>query len=165
MPRKSTPSPCKCLAVEATIVTAADFPELSEEEVANFIEYPIYGECGEMTKGGNFAPGHDAKLKSVLIQRHRAGMDYERYEGGLLVSGSPMVVAKAFGWEKFLQHEPKRRVRKERSEKAEGGEFPKVVRIKVGRWFYEGQLLSDGRVIYFDKKNNMQEGSKAQIVD
>jgi hypothetical protein len=34
--------------------------------------------CGGQTRGGRFMPGHDAKLKSILLARARAGDDAAR---------------------------------------------------------------------------------------
>ena len=54
---------------------------------------PCLCECGTVTKGGDFAPGHDARFKSMLIQQ--------------VIDGGPQAAAakaaiKARGWGKFL---------------------------------------------------------------
>lgn len=167
MPRKSVPTPCVCNTKVEYMVTADDFPEMEGEERDNFVDYPVYGPCGATTKGGNFAPGHDAKLKGLLIRLNRQGADYNYLEGALLIGSDPMVHASQYGWGRFLTYQPKRRVRKART--TEGGEpqrseFPKAVEVKIGRWTYKAQQLSDGRVIYQDKKGNTLEADPSKIV-
>lgn len=46
--------------------------------------------CGDITKGGRFLPGHDARLKSNLLTEARAGSDQARERMAEL------------GWERFL---------------------------------------------------------------
>lgn len=61
--------------------------------------------CGTKTKGGDFVIGHDAKLKSILQKAHVAGettVDLGGTKATPLHGQSPMAIAKARGWERFL---------------------------------------------------------------
>jgi hypothetical protein len=163
MPRKSVPSQCKC---NTTILYWIDENDPNHDpNPGDDGASPVYGPCGAETRGGNFAPGHDAKLKGVLIKLHRQGAAFNFTEGSMLVGSDPMTEALKFGWGRFLTHQPKRRVRKSRSEGgvSESPQFPKAVVVKVGRWVYNGQVLSDGRVIYQDKKGNTLETTSDKI--
>lgn len=64
-------------------------------------EIPVYGPCGRTTRR-QFAIGHDAKLKSVLIKLNRAGHPYLVVQGGVLTDKDPRQVAADRGWERFL---------------------------------------------------------------
>lgn len=165
MPRKSVPSPCKCNTTIQYWIDEND-PNNDPEPGADNAT-PVFGPCNQQTKGGNFAPGHDAKLKGLLIKLHRAGASYNFVDGDLNIIGSdPMTEALKFGWGRFLTHQPKRRVRKTRTSEggAEAPNFPKAVTVKVGRWTYSAQQLSDGRVLYQDKKGNTLETTTDKIV-
>lgn len=163
---------CRCYAAFAYEVTQADIPE-SEA----FEPYDVYQMCGEKTER-TFAPGHDAKLKSVLIKCYRAGQDYSYTEGGALIHVSPMVRATALGWAHFLTDaKPKvKRAAKPKADKRDaaekarqrghehdGEEFQPVehagfhpVRVKIGRWVYDANLdaedVNSVTVSYQDKK-------------
>ena len=108
------PTPCQCFSqVEYTL----------DEEDGYDVPQPVYGPCGEETTR-EFRQGHDAKLKSVLIALNRAGMEYHRVDGGLLMSDTPLGVAQARGWERFMTPaKPKA----ERKTKAEKRSVPEVV--------------------------------------
>lgn len=56
-----------------------------------------YVSCGRLTRN-EFAPGHDAKLKSALILCAVLGIGYETEGGGQ----NPRVAAANRGWEKFI---------------------------------------------------------------
>lgn len=64
-------------------------------------EIPVYGPCGRTTRR-QFAIGHDAKLKSVLIRLYRAGDPYLVLQDGVLTDKDPRQVAAERGWERFL---------------------------------------------------------------
>lgn len=167
MPRKSTTRPCTCNTTVQYALTADDFPELEGEERENFAEYNVYGPCGANTRGGLFAPGHDAKLKGLLIKLRRAGQDYAYIEGSTLRHVDPLSVAMQYGWSKFITHQPKRRTRSTRSAQGNAtpqAQFPKAVQVKIGRWTYNGQQLSDGRVLYQDRKGNTLEAPAGKVV-
>ena len=107
-------TPCQCFShVEHYL----------DQEDGYDVPQPVYGPCGQET-AREFRQGHDAKLKSVLIALNRAGMEYHRVSGGMLVSGSPLEVAQARGWERFMTP-PKPKA--ERKAKAEKRSVPEVV--------------------------------------
>lgn len=85
-------TPCTCLTTPAYVLDAEDGYEVPET---------VYGPCGRTTTR-EFAPGHDAKLKSLLQALYVAGSEYHRLEGGLLVSGDPFSVAVSRDWDRFL---------------------------------------------------------------
>lgn len=91
---------CACLSQVAYRVTHDDLPETDPE---GFVEYDVYETCGGETER-EFLPGHDAKLKSVLIKRHLDDDDfaYLSHEGGVLIHVSARKYAAQRGWEKFL---------------------------------------------------------------
>lgn len=61
----------------------------------------VYAACGRLT-AGKFAPGHDAKLKGVLIKAVRAGQPYKTISaGGRVTNQDPHQVAKSHGWSKY----------------------------------------------------------------
>lgn len=81
------------------------------------LEDGIYSEC-DTPCGNIFAQGHDAKLKSVLIRCHLAGIDYMVRAGGAVTSAEPMEVARQRGWAKFLLKAEESRQRKEEARQA-----------------------------------------------
>lgn len=68
------------------------------ERVGGTDDAPIFGPCGAQTKR-DFAPGHDARLKGLLIRLHVLGQDYQ-------VKGQParkpLDVAKERQWGGYL---------------------------------------------------------------
>lgn len=60
-----------------------------------------YVSCGEHT-AREFAPGHDARLKGLLIRLYVAGKDYTRIVGGQAITVDPLTFAKSRGWDHFL---------------------------------------------------------------
>lgn len=62
-------------------------------------DYAVYEgtNCTQMTHR-TFAPGHDAKLKSLLIKAGAAGLEIVRHEGGMNVYSSAEQVANHFGF-------------------------------------------------------------------
>jgi hypothetical protein len=110
-----TTNPCQCFTSESYTIGPDDTPEAPEGE-----GWPegtqVYGPCGATTSA-TFAPGHDAKLKGLLIRLHRQGAEYHYRDGALLISTSPMNHAEKFGWQRFLtdakpkaEHKPKPKV-------------------------------------------------------
>lgn len=83
--------------------------------------------CGEEA-GRDFRQGHDAKLKSALIKAHQAGEKVT--VGGR--TASALAVAERRGWGHFLQRAGKRR----------SGGRRRRVSVKVGRWIYDGEVVS-----------------------
>ena len=62
--------------------------------------------CDRTTKS-EFAPGHDAKLKALLISAHRKGQVVNLHRGDDIVSRTAMEWAAIRGWEQFLTFQPK----------------------------------------------------------
>lgn len=146
--KTKTEMPCQCRAIFAYNITLGDTPEtLREGDDPAEIVSIVHQSCGELT-ARTFAPGHDAKLKGVLLRAARSGMDYSYVEGGLLVHADPRTELEVRGWSHLLV-DLKPRAKRERKPKAEkaadeatpapAGFHP--VRVKVGRWVYDGQIL------------------------
>lgn len=82
--------PCTCYVAEATQPDAGVLA--------------VHVGCGRTTHG-EFAPGHDAKLKSLLIQAHRDGVTLRITDLlGQVAERTPMAVAAEREWEDFLTH-------------------------------------------------------------
>ena len=64
-----------------------------------------YKACGRLTSG-RFAPGHDAKLKGVLIKATREGLKYYvlNADTDKVVGLDPEKVAADLGWSKYTDH-------------------------------------------------------------
>jgi hypothetical protein len=75
-----------------------------------------YGSCGRVTRG-RFAPGHDAKLKSLLIKHAVAGTKFKVWDGKKAVTVDPDKRAAELGWSKFTDRA--KEVAAEKAEKAE----------------------------------------------
>lgn len=73
-------------------------------------EFPVFEPCTAETSR-TYAPGHDARLKSLLLKLHRAGQEYHYEQGGLLVTAVPVLVLLERGWIKD-RSEADARVRK-----------------------------------------------------
>jgi hypothetical protein len=80
-------NPCQCFSVRTGDTT--------DEGV------PIFRSCGQTTSG-TYAPGHDAKLKSVLLELSINGQEYHRNDGAVLVSGDPTAMARDLNWGHFV---------------------------------------------------------------
>lgn len=166
---------CQCRSVVDYIVTAADIPEANPDE---FVDYPVHVSCGtNVSKGKQFAPGHDAKYKSVLIKAFRAGGDFAWRDGSMLHHADPMALAKERGWERFLTPAKARKARS--SLKGKGSKAAKAAQgqaepdsdqpvagfrpcqVKVGRWWKDGNVSAihaDGTVtvVYSDSKGDQK---------
>ena len=107
---KKQAQPCQCLSTVAYRVTAEDIPEA---DPVGFVEYDVYQSCGGETLR-EFLPGHDAKLKSVLIKRHLDDDDFAFLSdgGGILMHTSARQFAQGRGWEKFLDAAKEKQTRK-----------------------------------------------------
>ena len=60
-----------------------------------------YESCGRLT-GSEFAPGHDAKLKSALIECAVAGQPITQVINGKAHKADPRAIAAERGWVKFI---------------------------------------------------------------
>lgn len=130
-----------------------------------------YVSCGEQVPAKRtFVPGHDAKLKSVLLKAFREGEAFTYVSGGLRVEADPLELAKERGWEKFMTPKPvkKSKAKADKDEPAVPAE-PADVKLegfhpatfKVGRWDKEGSVVSENAdgtltVSYKDGKGNEQ---------
>jgi hypothetical protein len=142
---------CNCRSRVAYRVTAADIPESDAE---TFEEYDVYESCGMQVSSAKreFRPGHDAKLKSVLIKLYRTGQGFAFLDGGRLIHSDPMNEAKKRGWGHFMTEAPKRKSRA-KTKTVEGGVEVETVpaveepagfqpaRVKVGRWWKDGVVV------------------------
>jgi len=88
------PTPCACQAYEIEI-WKGEVPE--DADPGEYVEYEGTG-CTQTTER-IFAPGHDAKLKSLLIRAGAAGREVRRDEDGMAVNSSAENVAKKYGFE------------------------------------------------------------------
>lgn len=170
--------PCECRAVFAYNITLGDTPEaLKDGDDPNTLVSNVYQACGAETRR-TFAPGHDAKLKGVLINEYRAGRDYAFVDGSLLVHVDPMTKATELGWAHFLTEsapkpvkasKPKAEKATKASKQAKPGFHP--VRVKIGRWVYDAAVEAEDvnalTVTYRDKKGNLHTADvqRSQLVE
>lgn len=115
----------------------------------------IYSGCGQtIARRRQFAPGHDAKLKSTLLKVFRAGEDITYQDGGMLVTSDPMELAKRRGWEHFMTPAPAKKTKKKADEVFAGdrGELdPKTLepegfkpaRVKYRNKWYDGSIVEE----------------------
>lgn len=115
-PEAKPATPCSCFA---------EFQYQVEPEDGTDEEFPVYGQCGRTTRN-EFAQGHDAKLKSVLIQCFRAGVDYAYIDGSILNRVDPMEVAKQRGWEHLITPAKPKKERKPKAAKADAAPEEKL---------------------------------------
>lgn len=144
---------CQCRTSFAYRVTAADIPEADPE---TFVEFDVYESCGTATHR-TYAPGHDAKLKSLLIKLNREGQQYHYISGGALVDVSPATLAAELSWSHFLTPAKPKATRKAKKDRT-----GQQGTIKLGRWTYPATILTDNGdtldVIY-TKKNGGDEAT------
>lgn len=153
---QSTYSRCACHAFEIQ-TWSAEVPEGADP--GDYAQYEGTG-CTQLTHR-TFAPGHDAKLKSLLIRAGAAGAEVVRHEGGVTVVTSAERVAEHFGFwhqvlagirrsqakaaEKTARKTAKPAARAPRTQKQQQAEASPIVvltpaRIKVGRWEYDAKI-------------------------
>ena len=77
-------TPCECSKYDALILE-----QLTETALENG-DYDIFTTNCTSTTRNLFAPGHDAKLKSFLIQHGAAGHEIRRNEGGVATSAEAL---------------------------------------------------------------------------
>jgi hypothetical protein len=96
---------------------------------------PVFGPCGANTRR-EFAPGHDAKHKGVLIRLHLEGRPYLRDVNGGLATVDPMDVATARQWQHFLRDASLRAEAKASKPKSTAATQTRRIpsSVKVGRW-------------------------------
>ncbi len=87
-------TPCICGQVTA----ATPGPDNEDGSPGEDV-FTLTTDCQAMTKS-RFAPGHDAKLKGLLIAAGQAAMDVRVQMGGTLVTTDALNVASSFGFAK-----------------------------------------------------------------
>jgi hypothetical protein len=110
-----TKKPCQCFT--------SPMLEYGEGETS---AETVYGSCNRLT-GKRFAPGHDARLKGLLLKLARQDGLYVRQLVDRRDAAAPSKVLADLGWSHFLdvtQPKPKRTPSRPRF-------------CKVGRWIYE----------------------------
>ncbi len=123
--------------------------------------------CGTET-ARRFAPGHDARLKGVLIRAFRTepGKDITLVNG---MKGKPEVLLAELGWAKYaVAAKPKAtKPKADKPAKAEKAESPAQtgVKAKVGRWIQEGRIDSDGLFVYTNSKGQLVSTDKFAVID
>lgn len=143
--------PCTCNTKFAYRVTAEDIPEADPN---GFPEYDVYEPCGAMTRR-SFAPGHDAKLKGLLIKLNREGQSFNVAGEGFLTHVEPSTLAAELGWSHFLTPAKPKSARKAKAKNRTG----QTGQVKVGRWFYPATVLEDNGAtldVIYTKKDNTE---------
>jgi len=95
----------------------------------------------------DFAPGHDAKLKTFLIKAGAAGLEVTRTVDGIATSNSAEGHAAAFRFGYMVEagikrHQAKAEEKAARKAARQAKKAPKVT-AKVGRATYEGRMEGD----------------------
>lgn len=153
---QSTYTRCACHAFEIQTWTG-EVPEGADP--GDYAQYEGTG-CTQMTHR-TFAPGHDAKLKSLLIKAGAAGAEVVRVEGGMNVYSSAEQVADHFGFghqvlsgiqrakakaaeraeKKAAKKASKAAAKAPRTQKQQKAEkAAQTVQIKIGRWTYDATI-------------------------
>jgi hypothetical protein len=120
-------------------------------------------------KGRRFRPGHDAKLRGILIRAYVTGTEVTWLDGGSAVSGDAVSYAQRFttgrqDWPAMLRtakalHTADRPARPARAPKAQQLDDWTNGTVKVGRWEYPASRNADGEV----SRNTKRDGSGATI--
>ncbi|MET7477651.1 hypothetical protein ABZT17_25235 [Streptomyces sp. NPDC005648] len=154
------------------------------EDGAGDLEYDeeLTTGCGA-TARKLFAQGHDAKLKSFLIKAGAAGHEVRRDDGAVVSVADAATHAARYTFGHLIvagiqRAETRAAVKAERQDRkaaarqetqtrraareARRAAKPKVVKGKVGRWSYLGQVV-DGQFIYRDAKGNEKTTTKFQL--
>lgn len=155
-----TKTPCQCSSYAVQVVT-------DEGEQRQALD------C-DVETGGKFAPGHDAKLKSMLIGAGGAGHQVVKVtdEGEQLMSA--IDAANEYGFGPSVQKgidkaaeraEAKRQREAERVAKLEAKKLePGAVTAKVGRKTFEGEVLEDGLTLSYADDGEIKETQKFRVV-
>ncbi|MFC9808491.1 hypothetical protein [Streptomyces griseoaurantiacus] len=139
--------PCECAAYDAL---PADLTETDLETG----DYEVFTTGCTATTKRQFAPGHDAKLKSFLIKHGAAGHDVRRNEGGVATSASAEQHAARYAFGHMVAAGVKRAETKaaEKAERAAAraarkaapkAKAPAKVTAKVGRATFTGHMDGD----------------------
>ncbi|MFV2195993.1 hypothetical protein [Nocardiopsis sp. LOL_012] len=135
-----------------------------------------------------FAPGHDAKAKSLLIRAGAMGAEVRRVVDGMALTGDAVKAAEGYGFAHMVASGIERaaRLAAEKAErkaaraakKADNEPLPELVgpaaavadfqeknpmvTAKVGRWEYEGRVI-DGEFVY-ETKSGERRSKRFQLV-
>ncbi|MFJ9817919.1 hypothetical protein ACIRU3_22185 [Streptomyces sp. NPDC101151] len=156
--------PCECAAYDAL---PADLTDADLESG----DYEVFDTGCTATTKRQFAPGHDAKLKSFLIKHGAAGHDIRRNEGGVATSASAEQHAARYAFGHMVAAGVKRAEEKavEKARKAEEraarkaapkAKAPKKVTAKVGRATFTGHM--DGDHFVYEVKGKERRTLKFQ---
>ncbi|GLP71740.1 hypothetical protein TUSST3_83590 [Streptomyces sp. TUS-ST3] len=154
--------PCECAAYDAL---PADLTNADLETG----DYEVFTTGCTATTKRQFAPGHDAKLKSFLIKHGAAGNDIRRNEGGVATSASAEQHAARYAFGHMVAAGVKRAEEKaaEKARKAEERAArkttprkPKKVTAKVGRATFTGRM--DGDHFVYEVKGKERRTLKFQ---
>ena len=139
---------CECQRYEIEVWTG-QVPEGADP--GEYVDYIGTG-CTQTTRR-TFAPGHDARLKSLLIRAGAAGHAVRRDDGGLVSTGTAVQMADHYGFghqvaagigraqAKAAAKADKKAQPTRRAERAAAARpLMPLVRIKVGRWEYDARL-------------------------
>lgn len=136
------------------------------------VKYCLHG-CGAQTKGGDFLIGHDAKLKSILQKAYVAGEATVSLGQSPLSGQAPMEIAKARGWEGFLNKAKEAAEAKankpKRAPKAKGGpvEVDKTVEFTYRGKKRKGKVteMSGGRARVSFTDDDGKDASRALALE
>lgn len=157
--------PCECAAYDALPADLTD----ADLESGDF-EVLTTG-CTATTKR-QFAPGHDAKLKSALIKWGALGLDIRRSEGGVATSASAAKHASRYAFAHMVtagvqraeaKAAEKARKAEERAARKAAPKKPKKVTAKVGRWERTGTVEGD-TFTYTDAKGATKTTTKFALI-
>lgn len=164
---------CECWMYEVEIESA--------DGDVNKIKYRTTmgtAECRQLTKR-TFAPGHDAKLKSLLIFAGAGGHSVRRNEGGAVRISDPMSFAEYYGFahqvaagivragqklaekaDKKAQREAAKSLKStKKALKRATTKYP--VTIKVGRWEYKATIDETSNEATFTSANGQVKTAPA----
>ncbi len=120
-----------------------------------------------------FAPGHDAKLKGILIRAGVAGEQVVREGEGNNGFTDPVKWGYSFGFGHMVEAGIKLardKAAAKKSAKAKAGdtivevvEVVQFVKAKVGRWTYDGEV-KDGTFTYLNSKGDKVSTTKFTLI-
>lgn len=169
-PAARGPRPCRC----------SEYFVADETEVSGQPEFDnvVTTGCTKQVAGRTlFAPGHDAKLKSLLINAKRTGRGaaVKRDNGVLTHFSSAESAAGEYGFYSMVANAGTAKAPADRKAKASKAEAPAepvapaapaLTTIKVGRWTYGATInRATGRATYRNGKGVEVSTSRFTVVD
>lgn len=165
---------------------AAKLDEVLKEHACECVRYEIEQWTGEVPEGADpgdflelhgtgcvqtttrtFAPGHDAKLKSLLIRAGHEGNGVRRNDGGVASVSDAMHWAEFHGFSHMVAAGIKRAGEKLGAKAAKPAKTrtvkktePEHVTIKVGRWEYLGTVNTQTNEAIFTSTNGEVKTTK-----